>query len=1194
VGGINYQAVAKKIEQFDFTGLFVNELGWQRPTSRQRPQVLLIDGFGEVTATPVAHMSSVGVLEITSSDSRVPDSPTTERIHRHPQLQEWTDRLLILTDRKERKEPTKAKFSWIRRPGADEANRKEQHRQTTFVRGQHPDFVINRLAPLHIDIHELSDSGHFPVTEVLSRMRQGLGVQKLVKTFFAEYEDAHGEFIKHIRGINDPRDRRWYASVLLNRLMFIWFLQMKGFLTERKGRKNSDPRKYLVNLLDDAKSRGTNLFYSETLSALFFDAFANPNPKPQTTQLCGEVPYLNGGLFLRHGIELKYANIAVDDAAFENIFELFGRYQWSLGESESESGREMSPYVLGYIFEKYINQKEFGAYYTPPQITSYLCRQSVERVILQRMIEYGVHYQSLEQMLFRMSEDECRVLVGQVLPNLSLLDPACGSGAFLLAALKSLESVYGAAYGKAEFSSDPTLRAWADEAKAKSNHDRSVWYFLRRKIITDNLYGVDIMEEAVEIARVRLFLALVASVQRVEQLEPLPNIDFNVLAGNSLVGLLKVDKENFNRISGGGKSALKGKLDYFTPTYPSLVEQKRKRIEEYRHFSANGCKVLVGIRQEIDRQRADDSVILNSLLRQQFQDLKIKFEEETWDLLEGDYGKPIKRQVEVSDIEALQPFHWAYEFDEIVETNGGFDAIITNPPWQVFKPDAKEYMLQHSGIVSKKSMTIKEFEAELESLMGDKKVRKAWLDFRSQFPFQSDWFLSSSDYVHQSSQYTDPVTGRTKKTGSDINLYKLFLERCSRLLRPSGACGIVIPSGIYTDLGAMGLREMLFDESRVTGLVCFENRKTIFEGVDSRFKFVVLSFERGGTTESFPAAFMRHDVAELEQFPAVGSIPVEIDTVRKLSPDSLSVLEFKSPLDAVIAHKMLKFPLLGERIEEKWNCTFGRGFDKTNHRHLFKDSRGPGRIALYEGDMIHQFDPAWHLSSANRNRDPSLPHLWIDEKEGRQAILGKRVADSMQTLPYQDFRQAYRRIASATNERTIISTMLMPGVMTTYGLQYIDIEAGGVDARHNRRMRSVYCTAVFNSFAFDFLVRIRMSDSLSQFFIKQTPVPRLTESDPEFRPIVERAAKLICTTPEFDDLATEVFGKRATHKTHGAIESHERVRLRWELDALVARLYDLTEDEFAHILGTFPLVPVSDRDDTLACYRALLNDNWRQ
>jgi hypothetical protein len=118
----------------------------------------------------------------------------------------------------------------------------------------------------------------------------------------------------------------------------------------------------------------------------------------------------------------------------------------------------------------------------------------------------------------------------------------------------------------------------------------------------------------------------------------------------------------------------------------------------------------------------------------------------------------------------------------------------------------------------------------------------------------------------------------------------------------------------------------------------------------------------------------------------------------------------------------------------------------------------------------------------------------------------------------------------------------------------------------------LFATGVLNSFVCDYSLRSSVSQNLTMFFIYQLPVPRLTEKDAAFRPIVERAARLICTTPEFDDLAQEIFSGQANAASVGATVPAERAKLRAELDGLVAHLYGLTEEEFAHILTTFPLV----------------------
>jgi hypothetical protein len=567
--------------------------------------------------------------------------------------------------------------------------------------------------------------------------------------------------------------------------------------------------------------------------------------------------------------------------------------------------------------------------------------------------------------------------------------------------------------------------------------------------------------------------------------------------------------------------------------------------------------------------------------------LKIKFEQATWNSSENKEGKTVKRDLTLEDILRLQPFHWGFEFSEVMD-RGGFDAIITNPPWDILKPNDKEFLSDFDDDVTINKMSIKELEVVKTRLLKNKKTCEAYEAYLSEFPHQSAYFRAAPQFVNQSSI----VNG--KRTGTDINLYKLFLEQCFNLLRDGGECGIVIPSGIYTDLGAKGLRELLFEHTTVTGLFGFENRKAIFEGVDSRFKFVVLSFEKRGKTQYFPAAFMRLNVADLEQFPGQTGLTIHVDLVKKLSPDSMSIMEFQTDADVKIAEKMLQFPLLGEKLEGTWNLKLTNEFHMTNDSHLFKTSSGAGRLPLFEGKMIHQFTHQW-----------GEPKYWIEEKEARADLIGTRVREikkllkkakldlsipaSQIQLDYTTYRIAFRDVASNTNERTMISTVLPPNVFCPHTMSLEEVYADEIcDKKFKLNLTSLdnptrlYLVSLFNSFIADSLFRQRVTVHLSFFYAYQLPVPRLTARDPRFQPIVTRAAKLICTTPEFDDLAKSV-GLRG--HADGATIPAERAKLRAELDGLIAHLYGLSEEEFAHILNTFPLVPEGVRLAARNAYR---------
>ncbi|MHC5734356.1 Eco57I restriction-modification methylase domain-containing protein [Nostoc sp.] len=519
-------------------------------------------------------------------------------------------------------------------------------------------------------------------------------------------------------------------------------------------------------------------------------------------------------------------------------------------------------------------------------------------------------------------------------------------------------------------------------------------------------------------------------------------------------------------------------------------------------------------------------------------------------------GKSQKRVLKVEDIAALKPFHWGYHFNEVLEC-GGFDAIITNPPWETFQPDAKEFCSEYSDVVSKKKMDIKDFEVELKRLLIDTKIQKAWLKYQSDYNHQREYFRFAEQYKNQ----VPIING--KRHGKDVNFYKLFLEQCFNLLRHGSGCGIVIPSGIYTDLGAKKLREMLFNQTEITGLFCFENRKTIFEGVHRSFKFAILTFEKEGKTENFPAAFMRQDVQELQGFPKNDGLPISIDLVRKLSPDSLSVMEFKNEIDFHIADKMTKLPLLGEKLEDKWNLELHREFNMTDDAFLFKKKPEQGTVALYEGKMIHQFT---HIFAEAK--------YWIDEQEGRKALLKRKEVDSGQKFDYQNYRLGYRDIASSTNQRTMIATIIPPNVF-----------AGNTVVLSNRFSKHdelLFICSLLNSFTCDFIIRQKVTSHCNMFYVYQLPVPRLTKNDRNFNDIVQRAAKLICTTPEFDELAQEV--GLGSHQ-QGVTDETERAKLCAELDGMVAHLYGLTEDEFSYILTTFPIVNATVKEAALSAYR---------
>ncbi len=1221
---LNINSTRERLQAFDFGLLFIEELGWEPPASRKVESGKVKDLA--YSRKPIACLSGIGVFEITADGGGVPDAKSRAAIHK--QIAEHCyENLLIFTDTAR----TQSLWYWVKRESG-----KAHARDHLYVKGQPGDLFLSKLAALVVDISELDAEGNISISEVAGRLKAALDVERVTKKFYGEFDTQRLAFAEHIRGISDDHQRRWYASVLMNRLMFIWFLQRKGFL-------DGADRDYLTHKLAASKKRGPDKFYSVFLKSLFFEGFALPEParSPETSALLGNIRYLNGGLFLPHRVELNHGfpdqpRIKIPDVAFENIFTLFSRYSWNLNDTPGGDDQEINPDVLGYIFEKYINQKEFGAYYTRHEMTGYLCERTIYKLVLDRVNKVlGRRFATISDLLLNLDANLCRALLFEILPSLRLLDPACGSGAFLVAAMKVLIAIYSAVIGKIQFLNDAELARWHQQTRAEHP---SVLYFIKKQIITNNLFGVDIMEEATEIARLRLFLALVASAQAEDQLEPLPNIDFNILAGNSLIGLLRVDPAKFDAGQpkrGGAQERMTlqhGSDLGFTvetktaPTraekttafvaqqnaarFATILEDKNKSIELYRiHAFQPGEKDgltqeerLIALRSHIENVREQSYARLNQMLLDEFNALGIQFEQATWDDKKHDTGKPEKRQLKMSDIEALHPLHWGYEFDKVLAA-GGFDGIVTNPPWEVFETSEKEFFQQFEESVRKKKIRIEDWREQFKDFMRDPEMREAWLTYVSEFPHVGKYYKLAAQFENQVSE----VGGRI--TATKMNLYKVFTEQCFNLLRPGGCCGTIVPNGIYSDRGARQLRELLFAEAQIDAIIGLSNERYIFEEVHHAQKFCVLTFQKGGPTTVFEAAFRinpREAISPTQLEPFLHNpqnrVSISVQTVRALSPETLSVPEFRGAADVRIAEKLARCPVLGQQIAGSWQLQIGGEFNMTTDSRLFRTTPAKNRRPLYEGKLIHQFDHRF-----------GEPKYWLDEEEARTALLPTRlkvlqkladqanrkldVKPASLLLDYQTYRIGFRDVSASTNERTMIATVLPPGVFCphTMSLEAVlhDEMSEGVwrlNVPGLTNSERLYLTALLNSFVADYQLRQKVTNHLSFFFVYGLPVPRVTAADAAFGPIVQRAAQLICTTPEFDALAKEVSTalKLPPAAVKGVTDATTRVRLRAELDALIARLYDLTEEEFTHILTTFPLVDESVKTQTRNTFRTLL------
>ncbi len=765
----------KLLGEFKLEQLF-NELGWERP--QLKPQAITVNGEA-FTLTNVAHKRGVAVFRCSPDRAgRVPAHPLLLKIEKEA-VKHAYEHLLVFADAGE----TMLTWLWVSRaPGQPTTTRSH-----TWRKGQNGEALRQKLSRI---VWSLEEEEAITLTDVITGLRNAFDRDRISKNFYEKFKAQHEAFAAFIEGLTAASDKAWYASLMLNRLMFVYFIQKKGFLD---GDEN-----YLAKRMAQvqaAAGKGKfHSFYRQFLRRLFHEGLgqAKGERNPELSRLIGDVPYLNGGLFDVHDLEATHPSIDIPDEAFERLFAFFDAWDWHLDDRLLASGKEINPDVLGYIFEKYINQKQMGAYYTKEDITGYIAKNTVVPHLIEQARERCKvafegeasmwnllqadpdHYiypamktgvidaagnlvpesalpdfvqtgmrdpkarmferrYNLGEAVFRTATGErgtlptetwreyverrsrclavrdqlakgevksadalitlnldiCQfmqdviynatspdllravwqAIVGRVPEKanekfrhgITILDPTCGSGAFLFAALNILEPLYDACLERMEgFIEDARKLGKSGEKDfinvlAEVDKHPSRRYYIFKSIILHNLFGVDIMAEAVEICKLRLFLKLVSQVDAGRELEPLPDIDFNIRAGNTLVGYAtetQFDAANTLASDQSHRDAIKVQIADLADLFDRFREQQTK----------HGGKVTAD-----DKCRLRDKLSALSLELDRY--------------LARDYGiDPDKAKAFEAWRESHQPFHWFAEFYGVMR-EGGFDVVIGNPPY---------------------------------------------------------------------------------------------------------------------------------------------------------------------------------------------------------------------------------------------------------------------------------------------------------------------------------------------------------------------------------------------------------------------------------------------------------------------------------------------------------------------------------
>jgi hypothetical protein len=349
------------LREFNLEKLFVEELGWERHAGQLAVQV----DSQTYTLSAMAEKRGVQIfLCQPNAAGDTPDYATRRKIEKLVTKSAY-EHLIIFIDAGK----TLQVWQWVaRQPGQPAAYREHAY----YPEHHSGEALIQKLESITF---LLSEEEGLTLTGVVFRMRDAFDRDKVTKRFYDHFKREHAAFLAFVKGITDQGDKEWYASLMLNRLMFVYFIQCKGFL-------DNDPD-YLKNrlaLVQQRQGKGKFLtFYLYFLLRLFHEGFAQQSGQRASDleELLGHVPYLNGGLFELHTLEQRHTHIDIADEAFERLFAFFDQYEWYLDTRPLRNDREINPDVLGYIFEKYINQKQMGAYYTKEDITEYIAKNTI-------------------------------------------------------------------------------------------------------------------------------------------------------------------------------------------------------------------------------------------------------------------------------------------------------------------------------------------------------------------------------------------------------------------------------------------------------------------------------------------------------------------------------------------------------------------------------------------------------------------------------------------------------------------------------------------------------------------------------------------------------------------------------------------------------------------------------------------------
>ena len=861
---------------------------------------------------------------------------------------------------------------------------------------------------------------------------------------------------------------------------------------------------------------------------------------------------------------VNWRNIGADElgSIYEGLLELHPRINRDAGafDLDTAAGHE---------------RKTTGSYYTPAPLVDCLLDSALEPAL-----DDAAKKPNPEQAIL----------------ELKVCDPACGSGHFLVAAARRIAKRLA------------ILRAGANEPSPQ-DIQRAL-----RDVVGRCLYGIDVNPMAVELCKISLWL------EAIEPGRPLSFLDSHIQCGNALLGATPalmaggIPDDALKRIEGDDAGVARALRKRNKQERAAINDGQQAMFGDF-DSAASRDFAAIGHRMSVIEAGSDDDIAA----------LRIK--EEQWGLLKrsdefGDAwfcadawcssfvwpkqpGEPANAAITAgrwSDILAdttavpsptrrtvrelshkYRFFHWHLAFptvfaisgDTTVDTadlvtgwTGGFDVLLGNPPWDTLSPDVKEFFAYYEPAM--RSLDADGQKEIMSRLLQDPAIEARWAQYRREL-------FAAAHFMKTSGRYTLFAAGNLGK--GDFDVYRMFVETSLRTIRNGGRVAQVVPDGLYGGANCTAIRDELFRNFEFEWVLGFENRRHAwFKGIHGSKKFAIYSARRGGTTAEIRVAFGIRSVPELTAARSDALLSMPVHLVNKLSPEDLSVPEFASQWDIEIAEKMYALhPKFGDQIPGFPHRQYMREIDMGEDRSLFDD--GVEGVPLYEGRMVAPYDHRAKGYRSGRSRGA----VWVDLPFSSST----KSIQSQWYIPVEDIPDRVRRrcgqyrngfcdVASPTNERTLVATVVPRDTLCGHKVPTIAFE----DAPS-----WVYAVwlAVANSFAMDFLVRMKVSLTMSYTILDSMPFPRPTRDEAYVHRLVPYVLRLVCTDREMVDLwnlaAEDGWVPRHSDVggVPGAIDEDERRRLQAKIDGEVAReVYGLTREELSHILDGFPIVKKRD------------------